>query len=179
MAGLPPVFHDAQMVNLINGQMLHCHHVIANGESVCVVVMDGIEYHMPADGSVAADYNGTVDAPGPAVGKSLAVPAALAVDGVDESRPAAEKIVCQPSTSHMVLGCHALTLAAGQCALKNDFSKFRRYALENARSVTPLGAVMVDHITPRSRTEDPFGEDEASEPHRAFEMSHAGSRWLF
>ena len=149
-AELMPVLSDLPglRINVVNGNTTLCHHVIHDGHSVCVVVMDGVQYYMPPD--VSADYEGAVgDTPGPAVATALACPAALPLPC--KEAPGERKVVCRATSSHLVLGCHALALAAGQCALKNDFSQFRQQALANASSVTPVGAHFIFNIcTPRA-----------------------------
>lgn len=125
-----------------------CHHVVHDGNSFCVVVFNGVQYYMPDN--ISAEYDATVPA-----GKALVLPAAINTHGL-APQPASKdaRQVCRPSPSHLILGCHAMALAAVQqlfCAKEQDAAVFRDRAVENAMSVTPLGAYMVDELlTPRN-----------------------------
>lgn len=151
-----------------------CHHVIHDGQSVCVVVMDGAQYYMPTD--VSADYDGTVgNASAPAVDKALTYPIAFPLGEEEASGPGGGVVMCRATSGHLLLSCHAMTLAVGQCAIKNDFSHFRQHALENASSVTPVGAHLVDAVTPRMPSQVQEHE-KPSEPHRPPPLTPPHSR---
>jgi len=134
-----------------------CHHVIHEGQSVCVVVFNGATYFMPDE--VTTDFNSTVGEQTTSATSQLVLPATVNLGFEGKScggwlkmqHHGCEKIwaddktriVCKASTSHMLLALHAVTLAAMQCVYKNDFSDFDQCAVDNASSVTPLGAHML------------------------------------
>lgn len=151
-----------------NGSSL-CHHVIHDGRSVCVVVFNGATYYMPDD--VATDFDSVVgespEASVPTATSQFVLPATINLDvrGADRrdvnsachsyscwlQMPCHEKTeangkrdtVCKASTSHVMLAWHAITLAVVQCVQKKDFSDFDQCAVDNASSITPLGAHIV------------------------------------
>jgi len=57
------------------------------------------------------------------------------------------KKVCVATPGHLVMGCHAFTLAAIQGVVKGDFINFTENAAKNAEAVTPVGAFLIRKIS--------------------------------
>lgn len=148
-----------------------CHHIVHDGNSVCVVVFNGVTYYMPDN--VSAEYDNMVpDLPeqgagdpsgGAALTKALVLPVAINAQYLAPHPTSANtQQVCRAYPSQLLLGCYAMTLAAVQCAKDHDASGFKERAVANAKTVTPLGAYIVDKfLTPREPMTCDAEEDKA------------------
>ena len=79
-------------------------------------------------------------AQGMAPGKALAVPlpqASVAEDTHADSKPH------KANPGHLLLSCHAFTLAALESVWQADFDKFDDKVTANAEAVTPVGAALL------------------------------------
>ena len=75
--------------------------------------------------------------------KELALPPALSAADATEQGAASEAKAHKANPGHLLLSCHAFTLAAIDSVLNADFDKFDDKVTANAEAVTPVGAAML------------------------------------
>jgi len=75
--------------------------------------------------------------------KELALPAAFPAAAATEQGAASEAKAHKANPGHLLLSCHAFTLAAIDSVLSADFDKFDDKVTANAEAVTPVGAALL------------------------------------